>query len=514
MGKKDKKKGSGAAKTAAKTEKKANLKLKKELVAKGEEDFDTLLAKFAAEDAALNTVKEEVVSPPGRRSCFTLTPHPSQDQLILFGGEYFNGSKTMMYNDLFLYHIKHDRWVQVLGPHSPPPRSGHQAVAVARGGGQLWIFGGEFSSVTQSHFYHFKDLWVFHLSENKWEKVTAGGGPSARSGHRMTALGNQLLVFGGFHDNGIHFRYHNDLYLFSLDDRKWTKLAVVGNGPCPRSGCLLTPVPNGGVLLGGGYSKETAKKDEEKGVTHTDMFLLTPEKHDKSGNRWKWQSVRQSGVRPSPRCGASLAAGTGERAYIFGGVYDQEDEDDDEGGLKGTFYNDLFLLDLKKVAWHTGCLLLFTPPAPPEKNWRRRIRASNFIEAVLARVTVSGKKGESEKKNRRKKKDHGEEESDEEMEEKMESLKVAEEAKKKVVSDDGVFTVTVGPSSSAGGQASSNQTNTGVSYPEVFVPPPRMNAGVAVKRGTLYLYGGMFEDNHKQLTLNDFYALVAGSHLN
>ncbi|MPC43802.1 Kelch domain-containing protein 4 [Portunus trituberculatus] len=54
-----------------------------------------------------------------------------------------------------------------------------------------------------------------------------------------------------------------------------------GNGPCPRSGCLLTPVPNGGVLLGGGYSKETAKKEEENGVTHTDMFLLTPERFPK-----------------------------------------------------------------------------------------------------------------------------------------------------------------------------------------------------------------------------------------
>ncbi|KAG0719920.1 Kelch domain-containing protein 4 [Chionoecetes opilio] len=172
MGKKDKKKGAGAAKTAAKTEKKGNLKLKKELVAKGEEDFDSLLAKFAAEDAALNVVKEEVVSPPSRRSCFTLIPHPTQDQLILFGGEYFNGSKTFMYNDLFFYHIKHDRWIQVLTPNSPPPRSGHQAVALGRGGGQLWVFGGEFSSVNQSHFYHFKDLWVFHLSENKWEKVT------------------------------------------------------------------------------------------------------------------------------------------------------------------------------------------------------------------------------------------------------------------------------------------------------------------------------------------------------
>ena len=50
-----------------------------------------------------------------------------------------------------------------------------------------------------------------------------------------------------------------------------------GNGPCPRSGCLLSPAPNGGVLVGGGYSKETAKKDEEKGITHTDMFLLTPD---------------------------------------------------------------------------------------------------------------------------------------------------------------------------------------------------------------------------------------------
>lgn len=36
MGKKDKKKGQGAAKTALKTEKKVNMKLKKEMAAKGE----------------------------------------------------------------------------------------------------------------------------------------------------------------------------------------------------------------------------------------------------------------------------------------------------------------------------------------------------------------------------------------------------------------------------------------------------------------------------------------------
>lgn len=89
--------------------------------------------------------------------------------------------------------------------------------------------------------------------------------------------------------------------------------------------------------------------------------LCLPE-HDKTGTKWKWQNVRQGGTRPSPRCGASLAVGTGERAYVFGGVYDQEDDDDDEGGLLGTFFNDLYLLDLKKFVWHTGecCSLNFT----------------------------------------------------------------------------------------------------------------------------------------------------------
>lgn len=40
-----------------------------------------------------------------------------------------------------------------------------------QGGGQLWIFGGEFSNRTQSQFYHFKDLWMYSLKEKKWDKI-------------------------------------------------------------------------------------------------------------------------------------------------------------------------------------------------------------------------------------------------------------------------------------------------------------------------------------------------------
>lgn len=478
MGKKDKKKGKGAEKTATKTEKKANQKLKKEMAARGEEDIDALIAKFVEEDKAKTAVTEELVPPPSKRTSFTLTAHPDKDQLIFFGGEYFNGSKTFLYNDLFFYTMKQNRWLKVSSPGGPTPRAAHQAVAVSQGGGQLWIFGGEFTSQSQSQFHHFKDLWVFHFNTKKWEKIGAVGGPSARSGHRMVAVKKQIIVFGGFNDNTREYKYFNDVYTFNLETYKWNKLDVVGNAPCPRSACTMVPLSDGRVLIYGGYSKEKVKKDADKGITHTDMYFLSPDKHDTTGLKWKWQSVKQAGVKPSPRCGFSLALTTGDKAVLFGGVYD---EVDDEEELEGVFYNDMHLLDLMKPTWHP--------------------------------VTVSGKKELGmEKKRRRKKKDGEEAENEdddddgdqEEVEEKMEGMKVDDG--EKVISDDGVFTVTVGPSPS-GVDSGNKNPGAEAGNVDVFLPPPRINAGMVVKKGILYLYGGMYEDGDKQLTLNDFYSL-------
>jgi N-acetylneuraminic acid mutarotase len=67
--------------------------------------------------------------------------------------------------------------------------------------GELWMFGGEYTSPSQSQFYHYNDLYVLHLSTLRWEKqITATNGPSGRSGHRMTTAKRQLFLFGGFQD--------------------------------------------------------------------------------------------------------------------------------------------------------------------------------------------------------------------------------------------------------------------------------------------------------------------------
>ena len=73
------------------------------------------------------------------------------------------------------------------------------------------------------------------------------------------------------------------------------------------------------LVVFGGYSKQRVKKDEEKGVTHTDMFSL----NRGSGDEWTWQAMEQSGSKPTPRCGCTAVATPANRALVFGGVFDE-----------------------------------------------------------------------------------------------------------------------------------------------------------------------------------------------
>ena len=68
------------------------------------------------------------------------------------------------------------------------------AVVSAQAGGQMWIFGGEYATPSESQFHHYKDLWVYHFKSRRWEKIVAKDGPSSRSGHRMVLVSSVFVT--------------------------------------------------------------------------------------------------------------------------------------------------------------------------------------------------------------------------------------------------------------------------------------------------------------------------------
>lgn len=147
------------------------------------------------------------------------------------------------------------------------------------------------------------------------------------------------------------------------------------------------------------------------------MFLLTQaDKNDVT--KYKWVNVKQTKTKISPRCGASatLIQPIANQALVFGGVYDDDDEEEEED-LCGTFYNDLFMLDLEKLSW-------------------RAVTLTGKKEATVTGDT------EGRRRRRKKRKEEGSEEVEQNNdldEEVIEDL--SNSVQSTVTVDDGIFTV-------------------------------------------------------------------------
>ncbi|XP_022661959.1 kelch domain-containing protein 4-like isoform X2 [Varroa destructor] len=462
MGKKEKsKKGKGAEKTAAKTAKKAEMKHKKELSEKGEEDVEKLIENFLLMDRQKERVAEDLVGPPSQRSGCSFLASPDKDLLYLFGGSYFNGHKTTMYNELYTYNIKKNNWLRLTTPYAPPPRCSQQSVIVAQGGGQIWMFGGEFASPTQSQFYHYKDLWCYHIKETRWEKVDAKGGPSARSGHRMVTNGKDIFLFGGFHESLRNAMYYNDVYRFSIGDRQWTKIEPANQGPSPRSGVQMVMLESNKLMVYGGYSREKLGKDAEKGITYMDMWFL--QEGSKTGNigKWKWSLVKQGGCQPGPRSGMAAVSGPQpNRAYFFGGVCDREE---DEETITSVCLADLYMLETDRGLWR-------------EMNLKKEIPKNTGQSIKSATESFQ--------------------------------TELEEQQQHDEVKTDGIFTVRISSGAAVGAASCGDlKPDKDEIQDDRFWPQPRMSSCLAIKHGVLYLYGGIFETGDQQLVLRDMYAI-------
>ncbi|CAN2389233.1 Kelch domain containing 4, partial [Pristimantis euphronides] len=456
MGKKGKKekKVKGAEKTAAKMEKKVSKRSKKD-----EEDLEALIAEFQSLDAKKTQVVEAACPPPSPRLNASLTPHPEKEELILFGGEYFNGQKTFLYNELYVYSIKKNSWNKVDIPNPPPRRCAHQVTTPPHANMTLNLNLGvlQLRPVGSGHFPSDVHHLSCHLPACRVTTIIA------------TIIALTRIVTQLFQNPERDYIYYNDVYTFNLDSFTWAKMSPSGTGPSPRSGCQLITTQDGSVIIYGGYSKLRVKKDVDKGTVHTDMFLLKMEAADK----WTWSRLNPSGVKPTPRTGFVMAMGPNNRSVLFGGVYDEEEEET----IEGDFFNDLYFYDHGKNRWFAAQI------KGHKSDRKKRRRGDKTTEA-------------------------------ERLEAGAQSPAEPIEVVKEIVAEDGTVMTIKQVISSQTTAASEEEEESEeeaedkeeASGPQVE-PCPRSSSMVAVKQGILYVYGGMFEVGDRQFTLNDLYSL-------
>jgi len=472
MGKKQKKPGKGKEKTERKTAKGEEKRARREAGKVGEEDdIDAILKSIQKEEAKKKEVHvDENVPAPSPRSNGSLTINPSKDtELILYGGEFYNGSKTFVYGDLYRYDVEKNEWKLVSSPNSPPPRSAHQTVAWKN---NVYMFGGEFTSPNQERFHHYKDFWTLDLKTNQWEQILAKGCPSARSGHRMVLYKHKIVLFGGFYDTLREVRYYNDLHVFDLDNFKWEEIK-------PRPGCLW-PSPRSGfqllvyqdqIYMYGGYFKEVSsdKNASEKGTVHADMWSLDP-------RTWEWNKVKKTGMPPGARAGFSMCVHK-KRAVLFGGVVDMEVEAD---VLMSMFMNELYGFQLDNHRWYPLELRKDKPAKNKTKDTKRK-------ETVNDSETNIGN------------------EDDDTMDDSEEATDGQSEVRG--VSNHLTKSLTLTKVGSSQNTDVISESTEQEAVPEAIKPIGRINASMAVGKDMLYLYGGMMEVKDREITLDDLYSL-------
>lgn len=424
-------------------------------------------------------------APPKPRTASTLlaSSHDS-NILLLFGGEYFNGSIAHFYNDLNIYNISRDEWRCVSSPNAPLPRSGH---AWTRAGNphHVYLFGGEFSSPKQGTFHHYSDFWRLEPATREWTKIEVKGkdkSPPARSGHRMTYWKQYIILFGGFQDTSNQTKYMADLWIFDTVNYVWYSpvLPPAQLKPDARSSFTFLPHEQGAVLYGGysrvkatvalkqkaGKAQSLGQKSVLKPKVHDDSFFLRMSQPATDANlstppAVRWEKRKKPANSPNPtRAGATMTWHKG-RGIMFGGVHDVDESED---AIDSEFFNQIYVWNIERNR--------FMPL--PLRKLRQQPKKANF-EQRGGRRGRQGNEDELLKLMAAIEAGHSLEDADD-----MELDKKQEE-----------------------------DEDTPVKEMPVRLEPPhvRFNSQLVVQGDYLYIYGGTFEKGDREFTFDDLYAI-------
>ncbi|KAM4706742.1 uncharacterized protein O3C94_000288 [Discoglossus pictus] len=254
---------------------------------------------------------------------------------FIFGGctHGNNPEETPIYfNDFYMLTITPNDSTWEMIPqtgHIPSPREGHSICFAKR---KIYLFGG------RSH--HNADeclpgIYSFDLGALTWEKLKTNGTAPQTLSHSLTAVGDNIFVFGGIH----HGRVLDDLFMFNTVSENWVPVKTSGAIPDARAGHVFATVGQQ-IYMFGGCSTDH--------IYYNDVHILDTA-------TLKWQHCEVKGEKPSGRKYHSFTAHHDKDIYLFGGIQESEH------GTKMLKY-DVMKLSLGKMKWKLP-LYFGIPPA-------------------------------------------------------------------------------------------------------------------------------------------------------
>eukprot|EP00271_Cylindrocystis_brebissonii_P004356 TRINITY_DN16001_c0_g1_i1.p1 TRINITY_DN16001_c0_g1~~TRINITY_DN16001_c0_g1_i1.p1 ORF type:complete len:562 (+),score=100.69 TRINITY_DN16001_c0_g1_i1:129-1814(+) len=245
-------------------------------------------------------------------------------RLVLFGGG--DGNKWL--SDVYVLDTMSLEWRSLpIGSVSagiPSPRCSHSALMVEK---RLLVLGGRGAGGQITG-----DLWALKgLFEEgtppppaSWTQLRlAGAAPSPRCGHTWTALGTQVIVFGGHGTAGWITRqdvYHNDCTVLDRATVSWRKLNSSHRAlPPPRAYHTMTRLDRRLLLIGGFDGKSTLG----------DTWWLLPDDDPLAKKAADEEAVALSLAAAKPAAAPVERAGGGEDRQAASG--DTDAFDDSEG---------------------------------------------------------------------------------------------------------------------------------------------------------------------------------------
>ena len=193
--------------------------------------------------------------PPSRRIGHTAIYDPVRDRMVVFGGRDDSSPREpgdQYRNDVWALSLAGTpTWTSLTPAGSPPSARTEHAAIYDPVRDRMVVFGGQYFDGSN---HYFNDVWALSLAGSPaWSELSpAGSPPSERRGHTAIydPVRDRMVVFGGF--NGIGFP--NDAWALSLaGSPAWTSLTPAGNPPSAREkhAAIYDPVRDRMVVFGG-----------------------------------------------------------------------------------------------------------------------------------------------------------------------------------------------------------------------------------------------------------------------